>query len=314
MLRVFVFIFKNALKSTWAIFFCFPATPFQQACRMKANLLHPPGIISIILQKMNLTNPTNPNILNKLSTLEWMKWASVEEDNSLLLKVEGGLPLATAVLLYLSLYQSSDQLLSCLKVFWPNHSWSSLLLLEPYPDFHGMLAAEEAVWSLSPISWPGGHRPSSCSPAPGSQDSRREPRIPALLLPAGKVALVICAHLCTVIIPVTLPCHHDHNSLDLSYQDCNNASFKRCVSSVMYSGCSVARRHCWTLAAVLGVPCGFRHSQDFSAQLYAILLFRSISKPQNHPSLVCWELYALRMHYHPSCDFVQSGMAEVLCM
>lgn len=169
MLRVFVFIFKNALKSTWAIFFCFPATPFQQACRMKANLLHPPGIISIILQKMNLTNPTNPNILNKLSTLEWMKWASVEEDNSLLLKVEGGLPLATAVLLYLSLYQSSDQLLSCLEVFWPNHSWSSLLLLEPYPDFHGMLAAEEAVWSLSPISWPGGHRPSSCSPAPGEE-------------------------------------------------------------------------------------------------------------------------------------------------
>lgn len=145
MLRVFVFIFKNTLKSTWAIFFCCPAALFQQACRMKASLLHPPGVIPIILKKMNPTNPTNPNILKKLGTLEWMNWASVEEDNNLLLKVEGGLPLATAVLLYFSLYQSSDQLLSCLGVFWPNHGWSSLLLL----------------WALSRFSWHAGSRGSS---------------------------------------------------------------------------------------------------------------------------------------------------------
>lgn len=60
----------------------------NRLARMKASLLHPPGIISTVLQKINTTNQTNPNILKKLSTLEWMKWASVEEDNHLLLKVK----------------------------------------------------------------------------------------------------------------------------------------------------------------------------------------------------------------------------------
>lgn len=129
------FIFCNAeglyfkecifLKSTWGNFFCCPAASFQQTCRMKEGLLHPPGIISIVLQKINPTNSRNPNILKKMSTLEWMKWASVEGDNHLWLEVEDGLHLATAVLLCLVLYPEQ----------WPTSPMFGDVVSQPQLEF-----------------------------------------------------------------------------------------------------------------------------------------------------------------------------------
>lgn len=256
MLRVFVFIFKNALKSTWGISSCCPAAPFQQTCRMKASLLHPPGILSIALQKINPTNPANPNILKKLSTLEWMKWASVEEDNHVI--TQGGrwfaLGHCCAIVPWLvpRALTNFSHVWGC---FVPATAGVHRCCCEPYPDFHRMLAAAVAVWSLSLISWPRGHHPSACPPA-----HSRHPGLPQWTQDYN-----IAAPCSSDVLCPSLHCHYSqvHPVTMITtvwiYRDCNNASFKGCVSSVMYSGCFVARRDNWTLAAVLGMPCGFRH-------------------------------------------------------
>lgn len=126
---------------------------------------------------------------------------------------------------------------------------------EPYPDFHRMLAAAVAVWSLSLISWPRGHHPSACPPA-----HSRHPGLPQWTQDYN-----IAAPCSSDVLCPSLHCHYSqvHPVTMITtvwiYRDCNNASFKGCVSSVMYSGCFGARRDNWTLAAVLGMPCGFRH-------------------------------------------------------
>lgn len=97
---------------------------------------------------------------------------------------------------------------------------------ESYPGFHGTLAAEVAVWSLSLISCPRGHHPSASPPAHSRHPGLpQEPRITTLLLPAVKTALMFCAHLCTVIIPCDTTLWSWSQQSGLSYKDCNNASF-----------------------------------------------------------------------------------------
>lgn len=69
---------------------------------------------------------------------------------------------------------------------------------EAYPDVHGTLAAEVAVWSLSLISWPRGHCPSAWPPA-----CSRHPG-----LPQGTQDHSIAAACSSDVLCPSLHCHY----------------------------------------------------------------------------------------------------------
>lgn len=192
----------------------------------------------------------------------------------------------------------------CGVCFVPDHSGSSLLLLGAFSRCSQQVCNRAGSGIFVLVGWDSGRHHPACPPAHSSH-----PGLPRGTLDYHSAAAcsegssgALCPSLYTVIVPVMPPCDQGRDSLGLLYKDLNNACFKGCIDGMMYSGHLGARKDDWSLAAFLGAPCGFRHSQDFPAQLATIatLLFRSISKPQNHPSVVCWESYALRMHYHPS--------------
>lgn len=311
MLKVYLFIFNKAFS--WnppGEFYLPPSCIFPTNRQNEGKFSTSSGCnnANSSLKKSQTTNPTKPNTLKNLSTSEkagWNEplWKEKNTYGSRWKTLCTWPPLCCAPSPQLSL---------------PSEQWPSSPLFvggcfgqitagvhccfwEPSPDVHGRPAAELAVRSLSLVGWPSDHHHPACPPACSSHPG----------LPQGTWAYNsasgcsegssdgLCPDLYTAIVPVTESCDQGHNSLGLSYEALNNAFFK---GGAMYSGCLAARRDNWTLAAVLGVPGGLRRSQGFPAQLCATatLLFRSIPKSQNHPSLVHWELYALRMHYHPS--------------
>lgn len=228
---------------------------------------------------------------------------SEEEEKHLWLKVEDTLPLATTMLrpsLPPWLVPRAVTIFSCVcgGIFGSDHSWSSLLLPGPFSRWLQQTCSRAGSGIFVPCEHQHPACPPDCSGHTGLPQGTQADNSACSDGSSG----ALCPHLYTIIFPVTPLCDQGHDSLGLPYKVLNNACFKGCIGGVRYSGHLATKTENWMLAALLGMPCDFRHSQDFPAQLHAIttLLFRSILKPKYHPSVEHRESYAPMMCYHPS--------------